>query len=307
MELAAAAALTMLAVTVAAFVVLHAVFGVERRMKSRLRSVSDYTGDEGSAAEASAMERVRRTGGSLLSAADEALRRIWTLEYRTRVRQQLSRAGRIGEEDVERFLRSKVVYAGVGLAAMLAVGLAAGWAAGFLVLMCAGAAAGGLSLPDSRLKDAIRARQRGILRELPDVIDMLTISVTAGLGFEAAAAKLVKNSEGLVVSELERMLREVNAGASRAQAMRAMAERVDTAEMTAFVSAVTQAESFGTPMSAVLRTQSADLRLRRRQRAEEEAQKAPVKMTIPLMLVIMPATILLLLGPALASLATVFG
>ncbi len=295
----------------AAYAVLRALGGTERQMARRLRGVNDYVAPEREIKVApTEAEPVR---GEPL--ADKVMRRAflltrdrWSSEYRDRVRAKLARAGKPwGSSDVDRMLASKVVFAMAGAACMAVVALAAQLSVGMGVFLVAGAAMGGFLLPDSRLDEAIKARRKTIIRELPDVLDMLTISVTAGLGFDQALAKLAGTSKGEVVVEFERVTKEVNAGASRKQALKAMAQRVDMPEMASFVAAVSQAESFGTPIATVLRTQADELRLRRRQAAEEEAQKAPVKMTIPLMLVILPATILLLLGPALESLLSVFG
>ncbi len=303
-------ALIFVSATAGTFALLRAFFGPERRMASRLRGVSDYVSPEAThpgATGPTAGRSVLRKPVDASSWLSRTSRNLWPVEYREKSRRLLSSAGRVTTKDVDAFLNSKIIYGAVGAVLMAVLGLAFGWGIGFLAILALGAGAGGFLLPDSRVKDAIKDRRYQIVRELPDVLDMLTISVTAGLGFEAAIAKLVKNSRGMVVSEFERMLKEVNAGSSRKQAMRAMAERIDAPEMTAFVSAITQAESFGTPIASVLRVQSGELRLKRRQRAEEEAAKAPVKMTIPLMLIILPATILLLLGPAMVSLATAFG
>lgn len=301
--------LTFLAVTLAAFALLRLAFGPERQMSKRLRGVSEYVAtDEIPSEESVPSTRGRREASATLGARIDVLaREAWPRDQREKARQQLSRVGKVTQADVDRFLRQKLLYGFVAAVAAIVVSLVLGWSLAFGSMMAIGAALCGLFLPDSRLKDTIKKRQRQMLRELPDVLDMLTISVTAGLGFEAAIAKLVKNSSGLVVGEFDRMLKEVNAGASRRQAMRAMADRVDTPEMSVFVSSIIQAEMFGTPVAAVLRLQSGELRTKRRQRAEEEAQKAPVLMTIPLMVIILPATILIIIGPGLLSLVDVFG
>lgn len=299
--------------TAVALAVLYALFGDRRAMKKRLRGVGDYTAaDEPAPVAAEAGPNLRERGLALsertIRWVSLRMRNVWPNDYRELLRGRMARAGRSAlPAAIDRLFAVKTLQALLGGTLMLLVALAFGWRLGFALVMVAGAAAGGFFLQDSRLDDAIKKRQRSMLRELPDVLDMLTISVTAGLGFDQALAKYVRSADSEMASEFERALKEVNAGASRKQALRAMAERIDSQEVSAFVAAVSQAEAFGTPIAQVLRAQAADLRLRRRQRAEEEAQKAPVKMTVPLMLIIMPATILILLGPALMSLAAVFG
>ena len=136
---------------------------------------------------------------------------------------------------------------------------------------------------------------------------MLTISVEAGLGFDAALSKYVKNSHGALAFEFGRALQEVQAGVSRRDAMRRIMDRTQVNELSSFLSAMIQAEMLGTSVAQVLRSQSTEIRLRRRQHAEEEAQKLPVKQIFPVILCILPATMLVVLGPAVVMIAQVFG
>ncbi len=142
------------------------------------------------------------------------------------------------------------------------------------------------------------SRKHQIVRELPDMLDMLTISVEAGMGFDSALREAGKNSQGPLAEEFGRVLQEVQSGASRKDALRAMAERVDVPELSAFVASIVQADMFGVSIAQVLRAQVGEMRLRRRQRAEEAAQRAPVKMVFPLVLCILPCTLIVILGPA---------
>ncbi len=136
---------------------------------------------------------------------------------------------------------------------------------------------------------------------------MLVVSVEAGLGFDAAVSKLVANTTGPLTQELGRMLSEVRAGAARRDALRQLAERTQVPELGTFVTAMVQADLFGISVGNVLRTQASEMRTKRRQQAEEMAQKAPVKLVFPLVLCILPATLLVVLGPAIISIATLFG
>jgi tight adherence protein C len=157
----------------------------------------------------------------------------------------------------------------------------------------------GFAFPDMWLTGRIRARQRGIFRSMPDALDLLTISVEAGLGFDAAMAQVHEKWEDDLSLEFGRVLREIRLGKTRREALRSMADRMGVPEMTSFVAAVIQSEQLGVSMGTVLRIQSDQMRVRRRQMAEEEAQRAPVKIVFPIGLLIFPSLLIILLGPAI--------
>ena len=139
---------------------------------------------------------------------------------------------------------------------------------------------------------------RSIERALPDAIDLLTISVESGLGFDAAVAQVARNTDGPLAEEFARMLQEMQIGRGRADALRSMADRTNLPDLRGFVSAMVQADTFGIPIGAVLRVQSSEIRLKKRQWAEEQAQKVPVKILIPLIFCILPCLFIAVLGPA---------
>ncbi len=156
----------------------------------------------------------------------------------------------------------------------------------------------GFYLPDLFLKSNIDRRQKEIRKAMPDALDLLTICVEAGLGFEAAMAKVYEKWDNELGRAFGRVIREVQLGKLRREALRDMADRLGINEMTSFVAAVIQSEQLGVSMAQVLRIQADQMRVRRRQLAEEEAHKAPLKMLIPMALFIFPALCIVLMGPA---------
>ena len=166
----------------------------------------------------------------------------------------------------------------------------------------------GFFLPDLLLQNSGQRRQQRIPSDLPDVLDMLTICVEAGLGFDAALGQVARNTKGPLAAEFSRMLQEMQIGKSRSEALRAMADRTTVPELRAFVSALTQSAELGIPVAQVLREQSKEMRVRRRQRAEEQAQKVPVKITFPLIMCLLPALLVMIVGPGFIQIAhTLFG
>jgi tight adherence protein C len=155
----------------------------------------------------------------------------------------------------------------------------------------------GYVLPSAQLRAMAGSRQKMIQRQLPDVMDLLTISVEAGLGFDAAMAQVTQNVPGPLSEEMARLLQEVQIGVSRADAFRHLGERTDVAELQSFVLSMIQADLFGVSIANVLRAQSRELRQKRRQRAEEIAQKIPVKLLFPMIFLVLPALFIVVLGP----------
>ena len=165
----------------------------------------------------------------------------------------------------------------------------------------------GFLLPEFWLGGKIKARQKIILKMIPDTLDLLTISVRAGLGFDAALAKVVEKLPGPLTDEFRRALAEVRVGKARRDALRDMIPRTNVAPLSAFIGAIIQAETLGVSISKVLQVQSDQLRIERRQRAEEMAAKAPIKMLFPLVGCIFPSLFIVILGPAMLSIIQVMG
>jgi tight adherence protein C len=165
----------------------------------------------------------------------------------------------------------------------------------------------GYVFPGTWLTLRIGTRKANILRALPDALDLLTISVEAGLGFDAAMTKVTEKWTNELSQAFTRVLIEIQMGTLRRVALRSMADRSGVPELTSFVAAIIQADQLGVSLARVLHIQSEQMRIRRRQRAEELAHQAPIKMMIPLVFLIFPALFVVLLGPALPSLRSAFG
>jgi len=156
----------------------------------------------------------------------------------------------------------------------------------------------GFMFPDLWLTSRISRRQKGVFRAMPDALDLLTVCVEAGLGFDAAMSKVQEKWDNELALEFGRVIQEIRLGKLRRDALRDMAERIGVAELTSFVAAVIQSEQLGVSLAKVLRIQSDQMRVRRRQMAEEEAHRAPIKMIFPIALLIFPSILIVLLGPA---------
>lgn len=215
-----------------------------------------------------------------------------------RIQHHLDLAGNPVNWSVERVFAAK----GVGLLIGLAVGalFGAGSVVG-LVLWCAPFAAAGLFLPDVLTWNAGLKRQEKIQKTLPDALDMLTVSVEAGLGFDAALGQVTRNTDGPLSGEFARVLSEMQIGKGRAAAFRAMTDRTTVADLRGFVSALVQADTLGIPIANVLREQAKEMRLKRRQRAEEKAHKIPVKILFPMIFFIFPALFVVIIGPGVIT------
>ena len=214
-------------------------------------------------------------------------------------RQRLELAGNPGHMDASTFLSLHFVTA-VGLGAVMALisVLAKSVSAPEKFLLVLVFAVLGYFLPDLYVKSIIDRRQKSVRKAMPDALDLLTICVEAGLGFDAAMAKVNEKWDNELALAFGRVIREIQLGKLRRDALKDMSERIGLAEMTSFVAAVIQSEQLGVSMAKVLRIQSDQMRMKRRQRAEEEAHKAPIKMIIPMGVFIFPSLMIVLLTPA---------
>jgi tight adherence protein C len=170
------------------------------------------------------------------------------------------------------------------------------------VLLAPVAAGFGFIFPESYLTMRMRSRREAVRGKLPDALDLLAVSVEAGLGLDGALAKLTEHMEGPLIDEFALTLGEIRIGESRHDALKKLTERIAVPEVSAFVRSVIQADQLGISLGRILRVQAADARLRRQAAAEEKAMKAPIKMLFPTVLFIFPAMFLVILGPALLNL-----
>ncbi len=233
-------------------------------------------------------------------------RKLVRADTAQKIQYQLNVAGNPPAWDVNRILGIKVLclalFGGLGFLYLLT----AGWPFYRVVIATALISVLGYVLPNLLLSNAGQKRSKLMRNGLPDAMDLLTISVEAGLGFDAAVSRVAKNGDGPLNAEFARLLQEMQLGVGRVDAMRFMAERTSLPDLKSFCSAMVQADSLGIPIARVLRIQSQEMRTKRRQRAEEKAQQVPVRIMIPLVLFILPCLFIVILGPAGIQIAQTF-
>jgi tight adherence protein C len=249
-------------------------------------------------------ERILGPGMSRLT---QLGRRLTRQDQMARIRHRLELAGSPAEWDVDRVIALKVLgfvgglLIGVALPLLLHAGPLP--LIGFVAIF----AVGGYFAPNMFIYQLGYNRTEQVRRDLPDALDLLTISVEAGLAFDAGLSQVARNTTGPLAEEFFRVLQEMQIGLGRAEAMRSLGERTDVPELRSFVTSMVQADAFGIPIAQVLRVQAKDLRIKRTQRAEELAQKVPVKILFPLIFCILPALFVVILGPAAIQIFHSFG
>lgn len=233
-------------------------------------------------------------------------RRLTPFDARKRIQKKLVLAGAPDKWDVEKVAAFKLL----GIIAAALVGLMMANSDNSTAMRTMGITALlayiGYVGPDVIIGGKIKERQEQIRRALPDTMDLLTISVEAGLGFDAALAQVMSNVPGPLSMEIARMLQEVQLGVSRIDALRHLGDRTDVDELDSFVLSMIQADVFGVSVAKVLRAQAKELRTKRRQRAEEKAMQVPVKILFPLIFCVMPALFVVILGPGAIRIFTEF-
>ena len=234
----------------------------------------------------------------LLDRAVKLGKRLTPADHGERIRMKLEVAGNPPGWTVDRVTALKFI----GFAAALILGLIISvlFGLGFAPMLglCVVASLAGYFAPNLYLYQKGYDRTQKIQRAMPDALDLLTISVESGLGFDAALSQVARNTDGPLADEFARVLQEMQIGLGRGAALRALGDRTHVPELRGFVSAMVQADSLGIPVAQVLRVQSREIRTKRRQRAEEQAQKVAVKILIPLIFCILPCLFIAVLGPA---------
>lgn len=231
-------------------------------------------------------------------------RRLTTSEQRRHLQVNLDYAGRPEATALESALRTKVLFAGSGMLIGVLFALMTGgwfWLAVPILLLA------GFWLPDVLIYNAGLRRTTVIQRELPDAIELLSLCVQSGMGFQAALAQVATFQDGPVAQEFARVLREVQLGQSRQTALEALGRRSRQEDLSRFVTAVLQADRLGIAISGILTEQAAEMRAKRRDRARERAQKVPVKILLPVIVCFLPGIFIIVLGPAAVDLVQLMG
>jgi tight adherence protein C len=249
-----------------------------------------------------ASDETQPDGASLIGKLGD-LSRLAPDGYRTKVQLLLDKAGNPASWSLQRIFAYKAV-AGFGLALLGA--LIGAHSPGRLIAFALFSGLAGFFVPDVLVYNTGIKRQEQIQKTLPDALDMLTVSVEAGLGFDAALAQVAQNTEGPIAGEFFRVLKEMQIGKSRTDALRGLGERTTVMDMRTFASAIVQADSLGIPIANVLREQAKEMRLKRHQRAEEQAQKVTVKIMIPVVLCILPSLLVVVMGPGAINIVHAF-
>jgi tight adherence protein C len=240
----------------------------------------------------------------VVSKAGRIARRVTPLDTRDRVATKLMLAGSPAGWDAERVMAFKIIGAAAGGIGGVAFMVMVKPAPLVAIVATALLVFAGFVLPDSLVNRRVDERQKEILKTLSDTLDLLTISVEAGLSLNAAIAQVVQNVPGVLSSEFARMLQEIQLGVPRSEAFRHLADRTDVDELNAFALAMIQADVFGVSIASVLRTQAQQLRIKRRQAAEQKAQQTPVKIVFPLVLCVLPALFVVIVGPGAIRIVT---
>jgi tight adherence protein C len=245
---------------------------------------------------------IDRTLRPLMARLSGTVTRMTSQSFSQTTEKRLALAGNPGDLRVADWLGIKAIGALIGAGLFLLLFVIIGFMALPVILrfvMIPIGAAFGYTLPEFWLGGRVRKRQKAILLMIPDALDLLTISVRAGLGFDGALGKVVEKLKGPLTEEFRRALAEIRVGKARRDALRDIIPRTEVPALTNFIGAIIQAEQLGVSISKVLQVQSEQLRIERRQRAEEMAAKAPIKMLFPLVGCIFPSLFIVILGPAI--------
>ena len=233
-------------------------------------------------------------------------KKLTPADHGERIRKRLEVAGNPPGWTVDRVTSLKFIGFAGALILSLIIATLFGFGFAPMLAFCVIAAVAGYMSPNLYLYQVGYNRTQLMQKAMPDALDLLTISVESGLGFDAALSHVARNTEGPLAEEFARVLQEMQIGLGRGAALRALGERSHVPELKGFVSAMVQADALGIPIAQVLRVQAREIRTKRRQRAEEQAQKVAVKILIPLIFCILPCLFIAVLGPAAIGIFTAF-
>ncbi len=303
--LIAIAALAFITVFLLLYLFLNA-YMPDRAIQMRLKALESVKKGRSDIDEELAKPFSTRIVSPILKVGVEFFARFTPQDLRRVTEERMGMAGGFGRLSVDEFLLL-CGFLGVSLPGIVGLLLFIGGTSiektlGFTCL----AGVIGLLIPFLMLNQKIAARKLSIQKDLPDVLDLLTVSVEAGLGFDGALAKLMEKMKGVLVEEFNRVLQEIRVGVSRRDALAALGKRCDVSDLSLFTTSLIQADQLGVSIGNVLRVQSASMREKRKQRAEEKAMKAPIKMMLPLVFFIFPTIFIVLLGPAMIQIAKTF-
>ena len=276
----------------------------ERERRSLVRRAANYGAVRTAAAR---QERLSLRDRVVVPAASRIARTMLRLNRREnleKVHQRLLAAG-LNAVAPNSFLATKALLGVLGALCGILFWAASGTGLGILILV--GFSAIGYIAPTFVVSSRARRRRDAVQAALPDALDLLAVSVEAGMGFDAAISKLVEHMDGPLIDEFGLALSEMRVGEARQDALKKLSYRVDSPELAAFIRAIIQADQLGISLGRILRVQAVDTRLKRQTAAEETAMKAPIKMLFPTVAFIFPAMFIVILGPAMLNLAKVFG
>lgn len=290
-------------VALATYFLLQGITAGQRQVAVSLRRAKTYGGYSLHEAELGKSMSDRVVGPAAHRLASLALRATpkGSLEE---TRRKLIAAGKTNANPTT-YLAGKAIVSGLFLLFALVL-LVTGSPPTTVFLVVLGGLAGSFVMPDYYLSLKTKSRKEDLVAQMPDVLDLLTVSVEAGLGFDAAIAKVCERMKGPLVEEFRIVLHEMRIGEARAKALKNMADRLDMNETTTFARSIVQADQLGISLARILRVQGQDMRHRRQMAAEERAMKAPIKMLFPIALFIFPAMFVVILGPAMLSLMKLF-
>lgn len=287
------------AVSCAAFAALDSA-QTRSRLRASLRQLGQY-GEEDARDERLLEPLVQRVLAPVATWATHVGHAFTPSGYAASLRRKLTVAGRRKPDAVDRFLAGRVLWLIGGLVGAVLLGAVLPFQGtlrvsvlGLIVLMAALA-------PRAGLNRAAEQRQQTMRAGLANVVDLLSISVEAGLGLDQALERVATDANGPLAEELRRLQGDMRAGATRTAALRALLERTDIPELRSFVFAILQSDAFGVPIAPILRAQADEMRVRQRQLVQERAQKAPVKMLVPMVFCIFPALFVVVIGPAIIN------